>query len=79
MKVDQSTQQAPTVDPVTLRISDAAQCLGLSRPSIYKLIRQGDLRCVKIAGRSLVPFEDIKRLVAEATRRSNTQETTSSA
>ena len=52
--------------PLTLRINDAAKALGIGRSSIYRLINQGKLRTVKIAGRTLVPATEVRRIVDRA-------------
>ncbi len=61
-----SLAECTPVQPLTVRVNDAAAMLSLSRTSLYALAKSGQLRLVRIAGRSLVPMEDIKRLVAEA-------------
>ncbi len=55
-----------TSQPLTLRINDAAKALGIGRSSIYRLINQGKLRTVKIAGRTLVPATEVHRIVDRA-------------
>jgi excisionase family DNA binding protein len=52
--------------PLAVRINDAADMLGLSRPTVYRMAREGHIKIVKIAGRSLVPFADLQRVVEEA-------------
>lgn len=43
---------------------EAAVLLGMSRSGIYQLIDQGELRRVKIGRRSLIPAEEITRILA---------------
>jgi excisionase family DNA binding protein len=43
-------------------IDEAAFRLGIGRSSVYKLSNEGKLRLIKIAGRTLVPDEEIARL-----------------
>ena len=43
-------------------IDDAATRLGVSVSSIWRLIRSGQLRTVKIRGRTLVPESELQRL-----------------
>lgn len=45
------------------RITDACHALGISRTTLYKLIRSGELRMIKVAGRSLIPRSELERLV----------------
>jgi excisionase family DNA binding protein len=42
----------------------AAQALGLSRRSIYRLIKAGRLRSVKVLDRNLIPVTAIDELLA---------------
>jgi excisionase family DNA binding protein len=44
-------------------IDDAAARLGVSVSTIWRLIRSGQLRTVKILGRTLVPESELQRLV----------------
>jgi len=44
-------------------IDDAATRLGVSVSTIWRLIRSGQLRTVKILGRTLVPESELQRLV----------------
>lgn len=37
------------------RIDEACHCLGIGRTSLYALVKSGELKLIKIAGRSLVP------------------------
>ena len=43
-------------------IDDAATRLGVSVSTIWRLIRSGQLRAVKILGRTLVPESELQRL-----------------
>ncbi|OYU74146.1 MAG: hypothetical protein CFE32_18725 [Alphaproteobacteria bacterium PA3] len=47
---------------LTLSIADACLALSLSRSSIYKLIKQGRLKTLKIGSRTLLTVESIKAL-----------------
>lgn len=49
-----------------LRLKDAARLYGVSRSTIYKLMVEGKLRTVKIAGRRLIPVDAMEALLAEA-------------
>ena len=56
-------KQNPNIEPIALRINDAARLAGLERTSIYELIKTGRLKTVKIAGRRLVPMSALRRLI----------------
>jgi len=47
------------------RIDEAAYVLRISRSSIYNMIRDGRLKSVKIAGRTLILRSEIERLLSE--------------
>lgn len=57
-------QNCGTVQPLAWRINDAAKRLSLSRSTLYKLSTTGQLRLIKIAGRTLVPDDELRRLAA---------------
>ncbi len=52
-------------EKLALRIADACEALSLSRSSLYNLIREGQLKSVKIAGRTLILRSEIERLLSE--------------
>jgi excisionase family DNA binding protein len=43
-----------------LRINDAATYCGLSRATIYNLARRGELKIIRVAGRSLILRADLE-------------------
>ncbi len=51
---------------LTYRINDACRALSLGRSTLYKLINEGKLKSITIAGRTLIPRGEIERLIAEA-------------
>lgn len=55
---------------IAVRINQAAAMLGVSRRTIYNLIEQGELRVAKIGSASLIPIEDLQRLVSDRATRS---------
>ncbi len=48
------------------RINDACRALSLGRSTLYKLINEGKLKSITIAGRTLIPRSEIERLISEA-------------
>jgi excisionase family DNA binding protein len=48
-----------------LRINDAAAAYGVGRSTIYKLISEGKLVTVKVAGRRLIPRDNMEALLRE--------------
>ena len=45
-------------------IKEGAHRIGVGRSTIYKLAAVGKIRLIKIAGRRLIPEEEIERLVS---------------
>jgi excisionase family DNA binding protein len=45
-------------------IVEAADLLGIGRTSLYHLIRSGDLKPVRLSGRTLIPHDQLVELVA---------------
>lgn len=50
-------------EKLVYRVREACVALGLGKTSFYKLVRDGQLRLIKIAGRSLVERSELERLV----------------
>jgi excisionase family DNA binding protein len=50
----------------TLSINDACRALGIGRTAIYRLIGEGRVKAVKLAGRTLIAVSELDRLVQEA-------------
>jgi excisionase family DNA binding protein len=53
----------PTENKITLRLDEAQAVSGLSRSTLYELIKSGRLRAVKVAGRRLIPREALEALL----------------
>jgi len=51
------------LQPLAYSVPQAVTVSGLSRAYLYRLIREGALRSVKIGGRRLVPAEALKELL----------------
>lgn len=52
------------LDPLLHRIPDACRRIGVSRTTLYELIKAGEVRPVKIGSRCLIPEKDLQRVVA---------------
>lgn len=50
------------------RINEAAAAYRLSRSTLYKLISDGKLHSVKVAGRRLIPRDAMEALIAGASK-----------
>jgi excisionase family DNA binding protein len=53
-------------DKRAFRVNEYCAVYGLSRATVYKLIREGTLRTVKVGGRRLVPRDVAEALLAES-------------
>lgn len=53
----------PTIKPLSVTIRDACKVTGLGRSKIYELIADGRLAIVKIDKRTLIPYDELARLV----------------
>jgi excisionase family DNA binding protein len=61
-----ASESAPAMDSnstLANSITSAAQRLGIGRTLIYQLIDRGDLRAIKIGGRTLIPESELKRFL----------------
>lgn len=54
------------VEKLSYTIPEAANALGIGRTSLYELIAEKRLRPFKLCGRTLIPREELERLVSEA-------------
>ena len=57
--------QVPTAsqkDKWAYRVDDACSSLGISRTTLYELVKAGELKTIKLAGRTLVPRSELERL-----------------
>ncbi|WP_260926740.1 helix-turn-helix domain-containing protein [Novosphingobium sp. 9] len=53
-------------DPLTVRIPEACRLTGIGRSKLYELIADGSIEVVKVGAMTLVSFESLKRLIADA-------------
>ena len=44
------------------RVDEACDALGIGRTSLYELAKSGQLKIIRIAGRTLVPRSELERL-----------------
>lgn len=52
--------------PAALRVEDAAKYLGISRATLFKLFKTGQLKPAKVGGRTLVRRVDADALLERA-------------
>lgn len=53
---------SPKADRSAYPVNEGAYRLGIGRSSLYAMAKSGELKLVKIAGRTLVPASEIERL-----------------
>jgi excisionase family DNA binding protein len=49
-------------------IKDATAASGLSLSLLYRLKKQGKLRMVRVGGRTLIPADELERLISEGSK-----------
>ena len=52
-----------TVEPICVRINDAARMIGIGRTKLYELISSGELETVKIGKATRITTSSLRRLV----------------
>lgn len=56
-----------SLEPVSCSVAEAAQALGVSRPTVYRLIARSDFPAFKVGGRTLVSIAGLRSWVASQT------------
>ena len=57
-------QERGAVEPVAVRIPQAAAMLGIGRSSLYLCIAAGEIETIKVGRSTLVPVDSLKAFVA---------------
>ena len=52
-----------TMQPLAVSVSEAGTLLGVKRTSVYKAVRRGDIKLLKIGRRSLIQTQSIRSYV----------------
>jgi excisionase family DNA binding protein len=58
----------PVVEPIAVRVPDAARLIGLSRSRLYELMKRGEVEYVKVGGATLIPYEALRDFIARQRR-----------
>jgi hypothetical protein len=67
--MDKTTGTGAPLEPL-VPVLDARQILGgVSSQTIYRLVKRGDLRLVKIRRRSFIRLDDLQLLIASSTQK----------
>ena len=54
---------SPTVEPICVRINDAARMIGVGRTKLYELIADGEVETVKLGKSTRVITASLHRLI----------------
>ena len=65
----------PPDEPLLLTVEDTAKLLSVSRNTVFKLLRSGDLASMTIGAKRLIPRQEIDRFIREHTRQRPTRHT----
>ena len=57
-------QKLASAGKLAYRVSEACFALGIGRSSLYELVKSGELKIIKVAGRTLVPRSELERLTS---------------
>jgi len=57
------------LDQLAYSTPDAANLLGVSIQTVYRMLAAGELRTIKIRGRRLVPASELQRIVSQKQKR----------
>lgn len=55
-------QKLAAAGKLAYRVDEACHALGIGRTSLYELVKSGELKLIKVAGRTLVPRSELERL-----------------
>ena len=64
------------LEPLLLGVQDAGKVLGISQFTVRAWIYQGKLPYLKLGTRTLVPYEELKKIVNEGIRKFTDQRNT---
>lgn len=53
------------MEPITVSVDGAAELLGISKPTVYKLIRGAGLPHIKLNRRTVIPVDRLREWVNE--------------
>jgi excisionase family DNA binding protein len=67
MGVDSSNVETPPVRRLTLTVGEASQVLGVSRSYAYELVRRGELPCMRLGRRIVIPVRALDALLDRVT------------
>jgi excisionase family DNA binding protein len=66
--MDAESTSAPDMSPLMSVSAARAHLGGVSRETLYRLVREGELSIVKVRRRTFIPRADIEALIDRSTR-----------
>jgi excisionase family DNA binding protein len=63
-----NADRQPVVEPIAVRVPDAARLIGLSRSRLYELMKRGEVEFVKIGGATLIPYDGLRAFIERQRR-----------
>lgn len=55
-------------EPLALRVKDFCQRIGISSSTFWVLVKSEKIRVIRVAGRTLIPFAEVERILSEGVR-----------
>ena len=59
---DCAAADAPSVEPICVRIAVAVELTGIGRSTLYELIAAGEIETVKVGRSTFIRYDSLKRL-----------------
>lgn len=63
---------ATQIEPVAISTTEAARLLGVSRPTVYQMMRRADFPSFKCGERTLISVEGLRQWVKDQTKKEET-------
>ena len=65
---DDKRQRGMDLPPgkIAYNVDEAGSAIGLSRATVFDMIREGEVIAKKVRGRTVIPREELQRLIDEA-------------
>ena len=60
------------IEPLTISTTEAARLLGVSRPTVYQMMRRADFPAFKCGERTLISVEGLRQWVKDQTKKEET-------
>lgn len=64
--------QKTEISKVTLSVAETAAALGVSRPTVYQLLKRADFPVLRVGGRTLVSADGLRAWVEAQAERGDT-------